>query len=80
MSRARGVQEKRTPAGTRQVLAKVKRRLGHVSPGIRIRALDPKLLRASVEMDFYIVSKSKISGTLKELAQLKVATMTGCPF
>ena len=80
MSRASGVQENRTAAPTRDILAKVKRKLGHVTPGIRIRALDPKLLRASVEMDFYIVSKSKISGTLKELAQLKVATMTGCPF
>ncbi|HTU35135.1 MAG TPA: carboxymuconolactone decarboxylase family protein [Candidatus Acidoferrum sp.] len=80
MSRATGVQENRTVAGTRHILAKVKRKLGRVSPGMRIRALDPKLLRASVEMDFYIVSKGELPGTLKELAQLKVAMMTGCPF
>lgn len=47
---------------------------------MRVRALDPKLLRASVKMDFYGASKRLVSVQLKELAQLKVAMMVGCPF
>jgi hypothetical protein len=79
MSRATGVRDREAAPATRVVLAKVKRKLGRVSAGMRVRALDPKFLRASVEMDFYGASKGKVPGTLRELAQLKVAVMVGCP-
>lgn len=80
MNRIVGLQEGTGGAGTRTVLASVKRKLGRISPGMRVRALDPKLLGASVEMDFYAVSKGKVVATLKEMAQLKAAMMIGCPF
>jgi len=31
-------------------------------------------------MDFYNASKGKVPGKLKELAQMKVAMMVGCPY
>jgi hypothetical protein len=47
---------------------------------MRIRALDPRLLRASVKMGRYTASQRVLPMTIKELAQLKVAMMVGCPF
>lgn len=47
---------------------------------MRVRALDPKLLRSSVQMDFYLASNRQVPVVLKELAQIKVAMMVGCPF
>ena len=57
-----------------------KRRIGRVPLGLRVRARDPKLFRQIVRMDLYAVSQGAIPVRLKELAQLKVAMMVGCPF
>lgn len=80
MSRAQGVQDNEAGLGTRIAFWFVKRHLKRVSTGMRVRALDPKLLRASVRMDFYNASKRAVPMRLKELAQLKAAIMVGCPF
>lgn len=80
MDRAAGVQDNQAGPAVRAILAKVKQRLGRVSPGMKVRALDPRFLRASVPLDFYNASKGKVPSKLKELAQLKVAMMVGCPF
>jgi len=80
MERAAGVRDNEAGLATRTIFARVKRKLGRVAPGTRVRAIDPKFLRASVEMDFYNASKGKVPGKLKELAQMKVAMMVGCPY
>lgn len=80
MDRAAGIRDNQAGLAVRSVFAKLKRKLGRVSPGTRVRALDLQFLRASVELDFYNVSKGKVPRKLKELAQLKVAMMVGCPF
>lgn len=80
MDRAAGVQDNEAGLAVRSILAKAKRKLGRVSPGTRVRALDPQFLRASVELDFYNLSKGTVPRKLKELVQLKVAMMVGCPF
>lgn len=80
MERARGVQDGEAGLGTRFIFWGVKRRLRRLSQGMRVRALDPKLLRASVKLDFYLASKRQVPAILKELAQIKVAMMVGCPF
>lgn len=80
MDRAAGVQGDEAGSAVRAILAKVKEKLGRVSPGTRVRALDPKFLRASVQLDFYNASKGRVPSKLKEIAQLKVAMMVGCPF
>ena len=80
MDRAAGVQDKQARGTVRSVFAKLKRKLGRVPPGTRVRAIDPQFLRASVEMDFYNASTGKVPGKLKQIAQLKVAMMVGCPY
>lgn len=57
-----------------------KRRLRRVPRGMRIRAFDPKYLRCAARLDMYCAGKGTVALNLKELAQLKVATMVGCPF
>lgn len=80
MGRAAGLNDKDAGPGVRAILAKVKQKLGRVSPGMRVRALDQQFLRASVQLDFYNAAKGKVPRKLKEIAQLKVAMMVGCPF
>jgi hypothetical protein len=80
MSRSTGVQDKDASLRARIVFWFAKRRLGRVPPGLRVRALDPKYLKASVGMDMYAAGQGVVPMTLKELAQLKVAMMVGCPF
>jgi hypothetical protein len=79
-SRAKGVQDNEAGLATRMIFWFVKRHLKRVSTGMRVRALDPKLLRISAKLDIYNASKGLVTMPLKELAQLKVATMVGCPF
>jgi hypothetical protein len=57
-----------------------KRRLGRVPLGTRIRAFDRKYLRYAVRLDMYAAGEGLVPFHLKELAQLKVALMVGCPF
>jgi hypothetical protein len=57
-----------------------KRALGRVPRGMRIRALDPQYLRIATRMDIYNAAPGTVPMHLKELAQLKVALMVGCPF
>ncbi len=80
MVRSQGVQDNEAGLLTRIIFWLAKRRLGRVPLGLRVRALDPKLLRQIVRMDLYAVSQGAIPLLLKELAQLKVAMMVGCPF
>jgi hypothetical protein len=80
MSRSLGVQDKQATLGTRIIFWFAKRHLRRIPAGMRIRALDPKLLRASLKMDMYAASERLLSMTIKELVQLKVAMLVGCPF
>ena len=80
VSRSAGVQDKDAGLKTRLIFWFAKKKIGSVPDGMRVRALDPKYLNASVRMDIYAAGKGVVSMTLKELAQLKVATMVGCPF
>ena len=57
-----------------------KRKLGRVPLGMRIRAFDRKYLRYAARLDMYATSEGAVPFHLKELAQLKVALMVGCPF
>ncbi len=80
MIRATGVQDKEAGLRTRFIFWRVKRRLGRVPLGTRIRARDPKLLELAGRMDLHMASPGTVPEKLKELAQLKVAAMVGCPF
>lgn len=65
---------------TRLLFFFAKRAIGRVPAGMRIRAFDPKYLRNAARMDMYSAARASVSLHLKELAQLKVALMVGCPF
>ena len=80
MSRFEGVQDNQAGLLTRLLFWFAKRALGRVPRGMRVRACDPKYLRRAVRMDLYAASRGSVSMRLKELAQLKVALMVGCPF
>lgn len=80
MSRSEGIQNKQAGPLTRFIFWMAKRRLGHVPLGTRIRAFDPKFLRNALRLDLYGIAKGVVPFHLKELAQLKVAMMVGCPF
>lgn len=80
MNRATGVQDNEAGLRTRLVYWLVRRRLGRLPLGVRIRARDPKLLMLAGRMDLHVASRGVVPQKLKELAQLKVAAMVGCPF
>ena len=78
MARSEGIQN--PGLWTRLVFFFAKRVLKRVPRGMRIRAFDPKYLRLAARMDLYAAAKGTVPYNLKELAQLKVALMAGCPF
>ena len=80
MNRAAGVQNQDAGIRTRVIFWLTKRRLGRVPLSARIQARDPKLLEAAARMSIHIARPSAVQLKLKELAQLKVAVMVGCPF
>ena len=80
MARSGGVSDREAGLRTRFIYWLVKRRLGRISPGVRIRARDPKLLELAGRMDIHTAASLAVPARLKELAQIKVAVMVGCPF
>lgn len=80
MIRSQGIQDKEAGPITRIIFWMAKRRLKLVPPGVRIRALDPKYVRNALRLDLYGIAKGTVSMHFKEIAQLKVALMVGCPF
>jgi hypothetical protein len=80
MNRAAGVQNREAGLRARVIFWLTKRRLGRVPLSARIQARDPKLLAAAAWMSMHIARQGAVSLKLKELAQVKVAAMVGCPF
>lgn len=78
MNRAIGVSDKEAGLRTRIIYWLVKRRRGRIHLGMRLRAHDPKLLELACRMDVHN-SAGMLPSALKELAQIKVAVMVGCP-
>lgn len=80
MSRIAGIQDDQAGSEVQQLFERIKGRLGRVPGSARIRAYDPALLRICEEMSTYTAESAGVAPKLKELAQLKVAAMVGCPF
>jgi hypothetical protein len=78
MPRCEGVQNPGLRA--RALFLFAKRALVRIPRGMRIRAFDSKYLRLATRMDIYNAARGTVPMHLKELAQLKVALMVGCPF
>ena len=79
MSRTMGVSDREAGLRTRIIYWLTKRRRGRVHLATRIRAYDPKLLELAFRMDVHTSARGDVSPILKELAQIKVAVMVGCP-
>ena len=80
MARTEGVQDHEAGFRIKLIFRRVRRQLGHVPLSTRIRARDPELLKLSERMSRYTTAPGVVSPKLKELVQLKVAAMVGCPF
>lgn len=65
---------------TRLVYSFVKRKLGRVVMPVRIVAHHSKILWGYTQMERSLAFSHLTGSTLKNLAQLRVATLIGCPF
>jgi AhpD family alkylhydroperoxidase len=77
--RTKGVQDHEAGLFTKLIFWRAKRRYGHVPLSTRIRANDSKLLALAELMSRYTSASGTVPPKLKELVQLKVAAMVGCP-
>lgn len=77
--RTKGVKDDEAGLFTKLIFWRTKRQYGHVLLSTRIRANDPKLLALAELMGIYTSARGTLSPKLKELVQLKVAAMVGCP-
>lgn len=80
MNRTNGIQDNEAGVRIRRIFERIKQRLGRVPSSARIRAHDYQLLRISEEMSAHVAGDTAAAPKLKELAQVKVAAMVGCPF
>lgn len=79
-NRTEGVRDDEAGLRTKLIFRRIKRRLGRIPLSSRIHARDPKLLNLNSKMSRHLAARGKVPARLKELAQLKVAVMVGCPF
>jgi hypothetical protein len=80
MERAIGVSASQAGWITRILYRALKKRIGLVPKAKTLTAYHTPTLLASTWMDAVCASARTVPGALKELVQLKVAALVGCPF
>jgi hypothetical protein len=80
MDRVRGVNPQQAGWIARFVFRKLRQKIGLVPKSKLLAAYDTQTLLASSWMDAVVAAAKTLPHALKELAQLKVAAMVGCPF
>jgi hypothetical protein len=65
---------------TRIIYSMTKRKVGRVVMPVRIAAHHAKLLWGYGQMEQSLVSSRLVDEALKNLAEVRVATLVGCPF
>ncbi len=80
MARIAGIAPREGGLFVRLAYFMTKRKVGRVVTPIKIVAHHPRLLRALAHMELGQGAAKMVSPQLKALAQLKVATLIGCPF
>ena len=65
---------------TRIVYAMTRRKIGRIVLPVRIVAHHSKILWGYGQMEQSLLSSHLVAEPLKDLAQLRVATLVGCPF
>ncbi|MDE3157260.1 MAG: hypothetical protein KGM92_00640 [Acidobacteriota bacterium] len=80
MDRLTGVTPARAGWVAKLIYRGINKRIGRVPKGKTLQAYDTGMLVASTWMDAVGAKARTIPPALKELAQLKVAALVGCPF
>lgn len=80
MARIKGVEAKDAGLGARIAYWYSKRKFGHVMEALKITAHSPRLLRGISQMEMAQAKLKSVDPVLTALAEIKVATMIGCPF
>ncbi len=80
MDRVRGVSESDANWIAKQIYRALKKKIGRVPKAKTLTAYHTPTLLASTWMDTVVASARTVPPLLKELAQLKVAALVGCPF
>ena len=65
---------------TRIIYRLVKRKVGRVVMPVKIAAHHGKILWGYGQMEQSMLSSHLVDSALKDLAQVRVATLVGCPF
>lgn len=65
---------------TRIIYSMTKRKVGRVVTPVRIAAHDGKVLWGYGQMEQSLLGSRRVDKGLKDLGQLRVATLVGCPF
>jgi hypothetical protein len=65
---------------TRIVYCLTRRKVGRIVMPVQVTAHHPKLLWGYGQMEQSLASSHLVDAVLKDLAQLRVATLVGCPF
>ncbi len=80
MARINGVDSSKAGLLVRAAYFLTKRKLGRVVMPVKIVSHHPRLLRAYAHMELGQEAAKCVDPSLKILAQVKVATIIGCPF
>ena len=80
MDRVKGVNPQRAGWVASFLFRILRKKLGLVPKAKLLAAYDTQTLLASTWMDGVVYAAKVVPEILKELAQLKVAAMVGCPF
>jgi hypothetical protein len=65
---------------TRIVYGMTRRHLGHVVAPVEVTAHHSRILWGYGQMERSLGSSSQVEAGLKHLAEMRVATLVGCPF
>jgi 4-carboxymuconolactone decarboxylase len=80
MPRLSGIEPSQANLFTRLVYWMTKRQIGRVIQPLKVTAHQGRLLWASGQMELAQLKMHSVDHTLKALAEIKVATLIGCPF
>jgi hypothetical protein len=80
MERVKGLTNKQANWITKLVFSKLKKQMGRVPKAKALAAYHTGTLLATTWMDAVCASAKTVPAAVKELVQLKVAVLVGCPY
>ena len=80
MARIEGLAKSKAGLLARIVYFVTRCKLGRVIEPIKVFAHHPRLMRGLVHIELAQEASTTVDGRLKALAQVRVATLVGCPF